>query len=98
MPPSVGIRLDPPALALDIPSEFSRQASFSTPHRASLTLVLKGDRRARLACRSALPRGFHCGARLLYVVGEEPWRFVSLPVGRAFLGGRRCSTVPLWNP
>jgi hypothetical protein len=70
MPPSVGIPLDPLALALDIPSEFSRQASFSTPHRASLTLVLEGDRRARLACRSALPQGFHCGARLLYVVGE----------------------------
>jgi len=98
MPPSVGIPLDPLALAFDIPSVFSTQASFSIPHRASLTLVLEGDRRACLAGRYAFPRGFHCGASSILQGKEEHWRSISLPVGRAFLGERRCGTVPLWNP
>ena len=70
MPPSVGIPLDPLALALDTPSEISRQVLFSTPRRASLTQILEGDRRTRPAGRSTLPQGSCCGVRLFYLAGD----------------------------
>ena len=70
MPPSVGIPLDPMALALDIPNEFSRRDSFSTPRWASLTLVLEVDRRTLSAGRSAIPQDFYHDTRIPYLAGE----------------------------
>ena len=69
-PPSVGFPLNLLAPALDTPSEFSRQASFSTPCWAPLTLVLEGDRRTHPVGRSMLPRGSYGVVRLLYLVTE----------------------------
>ena len=66
----MGILLDLLTPALDTPSEFSRQASFSTPRWASLTLVLEGDRRTRPVGRSALPQDCCGGARLPYLATE----------------------------
>jgi len=66
----VGIPLDLLAPTLDTPSEFSRQASFSTTERAPLTLVLKGDRRTHPVGWSALPRGSYGGVCLPYLVTE----------------------------
>ena len=70
LPPSMGIPLDPLTPALDTPGEFSRHTLFSSPRRASLTLVLKGDRRTRPVGQSALPRGSYGGARLFYLAVE----------------------------
>jgi hypothetical protein len=53
LPPSVGIPLDLPVLALDIPTESSRQASFSYTRWASLTLVLEIDCRTSSVGQSA---------------------------------------------
>jgi len=47
MPPFMGIPLDHLILALDIPNEFSRLASFSNTRWASLTLALEIDCRTR---------------------------------------------------
>jgi hypothetical protein len=94
----MGIPLDPLALALDIPSEFSRQASFLTSRWASLTLVLEDDRQRiqRASLRSL--KIFIVTRTYLILQGKEgPRRFTFLPVGRAFLGGSRCSTVSSWN-
>ena len=66
----MGIPLDLLAPALDISSEFSRQASFSTSRRASLTLVLEGDRRTHPVGQSAIPRDCYCGARVPYLTRE----------------------------
>ena len=38
------------------------------------------------------------GAYLTLQWKEESWRFVFLPVGRAFLGGSHCGYVPSRNP
>ena len=66
----MGIPLDPLALALDISSEFSRQASFSTSRWASLTLVLEDDRRTRSAGQSAIPQDFYHDTYVPYLTGE----------------------------
>ena len=55
---------------MDTPSEFSRQASFSTPRWVSLTLVLKGDRRTCLVGQTALPQDSYGGARPSYLAVE----------------------------
>jgi len=70
MPPFVGIPLDILAPALDTPSEFSRQASFSTLRLVSVTLVLEGDRRTSLAGRSVLPQDSYGGGRVSYLAME----------------------------
>jgi len=66
----VGIPLDPLALALDITSEFLRQASFLTPRWASLTLVLEVDRRTRSAGQSGVPQDFYRDTCVPYLAGE----------------------------
>ena len=91
----MGIPLNPLAPALDIPGEFSRQASFWTPRRASLTLATV-EPLERAGLRS-LEISITVRAYLTLQEKEESWQFTFLPVGRAFLGGSRCSTVPLWN-
>jgi len=95
MPPSVEIPLDLLAPALDTPSEFSRQASFLTPHWVSLTLVLEGDRQTRpTASLRSLEIFMVAGTCLTLQWKEELWRFVFLPVGGAFLRRSRCGTAP----
>ena len=75
----MGFPFDPLALALDIPSEFSRRASFSTPCWASLTLVLEVDRRTRSAGRSTIPQDFYRDMLVPYLVGEGGAAAVHFP-------------------
>ena len=70
LPPSVGIPLDPLFLALYIPSEFSREASFSNIRWASLTLVLEIDCRTRSAGQSATSQDF-CRVRYVPCLTDE---------------------------
>ena len=66
----MGIPFDLLTPTLDTPSKFSRQALFSTPRWASLTLVLEGDHRTHLVGWSALPRDSYGGARSPYLATE----------------------------
>ena len=79
LPPSVGIPLDPFALSLDIPSEFSRQASFSNSCRVSQTTVLEDDCRTRSAGQSVIPRDFYRKAYVPYLTGEGRVTAVHFP-------------------
>ena len=78
LPPSVGIPLDHLVLALDIPSEFSRQASFSNTRWASQTLVLEIDCQTRSAGLSATSRDFRRDRFVPCLIGEGRVTTVSL--------------------
>jgi len=94
MPPFGGIPLDRLDPTSDIPSEFSRRASIFDH---SLGIPDSGAR-DRLSNPSV---GLACDLSRLSLVPSLaykgrtwPRRFAFLPVGRVFLGGSRCDTVP----
>jgi len=93
MPPVRGIPLDCLDPTLDIPSEFSRQASVFDH---SLGIPDSGAR-DRLSNPSGGPAcdlsRLLCVRSLAYKGRQMSWRFAFLPVGRVFSGERRCSTV-----
>ena len=98
----MGIPLDPLALTLDIPSEFSRQAMFSTSRWASLTLVLEDDRQTRSAGQSAIPQDFYRDTYIPYLSGEGRAMTVHFPARSVCLSRREplrhCAVVEFVAP
>jgi len=86
--------LDP---TLDIPSEFSRQASV-LDHSLGIPDSGARDRLSNPFGRSAFDLSRLSWVRTLAYKGRKrPWRFAFLPVGRVFSGGSRCDIVSAQN-
>ena len=97
MPPFGGIPLDCLDPTLNITSESSRRASIFD---RSLGIPDSGarDRLSNPFGGPACDLSRLSRVRPLAYKGRKwPWRFAFLPVGRAFLGGRRYDTVLAWN-
>jgi len=99
MPTFGGIPHDHIDPALDIPSEFSMQAS-TFDHSLGIPDSGTRDRLSNPfggpACD--LSRFLVQRVRTLAYKGRKrPWRLAFLPVGRAFLGRSRCDTVSAQN-
>ena len=97
MPPIGGISLDCLDPTLDIPSEFSRQASIFD-HSPGIPDSGARDRLSNPFGGSACDLSRLSWVRTLAYRGRKrPWRFTFLPVGRAFLGRSRCDNVSAQN-
>jgi len=97
MPPFRGIPLDRLNPTSVIPSEFSRRALI-VDHSLGIPDFGARDRLSNPSVGSACDLlRLSLVPSLAYKGRTWPRRFAFLPVGRVFLGGSRCDTVPAQN-